>query len=1100
MTHHIGETARRSIWQKLVVRMQERVFDVILPWSVSAHHRQVQWADLMLPRNDHSLVKPEIRDGILTIFDAFSPAVLEPCGPALESADDAHEASSRFLMLTPLDIVGLFQALCPEKTSHRDDQDPRFGRPSTAGSSTLVADSSAGSSAADSSATVDCSVGINPIPQSVIEIPAEEGHPSGSLSSQPRLAQAKLVDLRSEDVEARLRRICQKLKDSVGRGENTNASLSLKSWTHVYYSECGSMVSLQPMQHSKIHPTILRHVERSNLESDPTTFSTLKKAITLLLSQNEGSSLDLLRASTVSKTPLGKTGDPLETCLEMAMKKAQSALKYGEAHSWWQSLRVYRRYLFSNPLGSFRSLLQDLSGNLRRSIDTAANIAKDCMNQCRTLEHLRNRGKTMLAELENLRNSLRVKMWYISDVRHSATYEEALYVTRALRSMASLRRPKQSGSTHHWARQRLRGSNVHDRAEAQTLETMVASKDQGGPTKMADGQIELTSRWLTRESIENFCKGEERLHRFCYEVHRSIGKIAGTSLLESPVLWSSNLFRRERLSFDAQPSRPAALGSPFHASVVPPVHYEYGNLRSPLAGSSYISLQPQAGPRARSPPSSFGGFWSGNHPSRGPAGLGLYNTQPSHLPLTPISPPTSWSNHPFTPSTSPPFTPGPSMPSNIFLATDQPSRTSEGETSPIRKAFAEDIRKRLCSLLISDLGYLLWNQGSETDCWVNEFISQEQSEMNSMNVLTGQSQNIDGPSGQVSQRDWGSAAGASPGSSVPGPESRLRETTTKQQDQSNSYPFSQAYAVLLQNMSLSQDPYVKLELLAELEDLILMSMAPENQTDPNNSRPIRAPPRNDTFSLRSKSVPRTKANSLEEVIANCTERRAGTLKAKGTNPPSLPFGLATDFTESNIPGTDDIVSAMLSIFKDPKIRPTTLFRDLQYIAAFVPSKTLDRTPQGKAFWDAGLAALALKEDLCGLMISRANAITSYHVPPQDSPGPTADSVLASTTLGDAARLWLITAKEGSAVAARELGLFYLTHPELLPRVTMPFAKAKDVFKFVLLSDMGGSEKDRGALDPHTFAVVFHWMEIAANGGDKDARDFLRGNGELSGGR
>ena len=32
MTQHIGESARRLILQKIVVRLQEQVFDVILPW------------------------------------------------------------------------------------------------------------------------------------------------------------------------------------------------------------------------------------------------------------------------------------------------------------------------------------------------------------------------------------------------------------------------------------------------------------------------------------------------------------------------------------------------------------------------------------------------------------------------------------------------------------------------------------------------------------------------------------------------------------------------------------------------------------------------------------------------------------------------------------------------------------------------------------------------------------------------------------------------------------------------------------------------------------------------------------------------------------
>ena len=36
MTHHIGGTARETILQKLVVQMQQRVFDVILQWYVGS--------------------------------------------------------------------------------------------------------------------------------------------------------------------------------------------------------------------------------------------------------------------------------------------------------------------------------------------------------------------------------------------------------------------------------------------------------------------------------------------------------------------------------------------------------------------------------------------------------------------------------------------------------------------------------------------------------------------------------------------------------------------------------------------------------------------------------------------------------------------------------------------------------------------------------------------------------------------------------------------------------------------------------------------------------------------------------------------------------
>ena len=42
MTHHIDGTARENILQKLVVQMQQRVFDVILQWYVCRFpdHRQ----------------------------------------------------------------------------------------------------------------------------------------------------------------------------------------------------------------------------------------------------------------------------------------------------------------------------------------------------------------------------------------------------------------------------------------------------------------------------------------------------------------------------------------------------------------------------------------------------------------------------------------------------------------------------------------------------------------------------------------------------------------------------------------------------------------------------------------------------------------------------------------------------------------------------------------------------------------------------------------------------------------------------------------------------------------------------------------------------
>jgi len=32
MTHHVGDTARLQVLQELVLRLQQRVFDVVLQW------------------------------------------------------------------------------------------------------------------------------------------------------------------------------------------------------------------------------------------------------------------------------------------------------------------------------------------------------------------------------------------------------------------------------------------------------------------------------------------------------------------------------------------------------------------------------------------------------------------------------------------------------------------------------------------------------------------------------------------------------------------------------------------------------------------------------------------------------------------------------------------------------------------------------------------------------------------------------------------------------------------------------------------------------------------------------------------------------------
>lgn len=477
-----------------------------------------------------------------------------------------------------------------------------------------------------------------------------------------------------------------------------------------------------------------------------------------------------------------------------------------------------------------------------------------------------------------------------------------------------------------------------------------------------------------------------------------------------------------------------------------------------------------------------------------------------------------------------------------------------------KRAFLDVLKRNLTSLLISDLGNLNWLQGSETDRWISD--TDDKVCMNTVidPVCTGTSKggnktstplvHIDRspeviaqpsvsdddqfPSEGTPRRDWSFGtphetpviernSEVNPAKSGGGGEENLEPP----------FPYQDAYKKLLARFSASPDPYIKLETLYELEVLILSwsQMSIHLHPDINARSPISNTTRR--AGVRGIGVPRTKATRIEEVMANCEERRASTLQS-GTS--RMSASLKDDREDLNGSGT-----VFLSVFADPSLRPRKLFRDLQYIAAFVPSSILDHTPRGKAFWDAGLAALALKEDRCKAKIRLADQIVSYHWKPDDNlihrresaqsnslnqpdsqettesgeipEQSICDEELAKYTRSSAATMYTIAAKEGFPTAARELALFYLANPELVdPRITLlPLSKPKDVFRPVLMaldrknkevnaSSSSSSSAVTEGLDPLIFSVAFHWMEVAANGGDKDARTFLKNNSNLSAGR
>jgi len=251
-----------------------------------------------------------------------------------------------------------------------------------------------------------------------------------------------------------------------------------------------------------------------------------------------------------------------------------------------------------------------------------------------------------------------------------------------------------------------------------------------------------------------------------------------------------------------------------------------------------------------------------------------------------------------------------------------------------------------------------------------------------------------------------------------------------------------------------------------------------------------------------------RAKNLEEAIDNCNKRRSQTLGQAET---TSPVHRTTDRSLSipNPASTDMIVDVLQDLFRDADIRPKTLFRDLQFIASFVPAAILDKTERGKAFWDAGLAGLGLKQDVCKTLIEVADEIVVHYTQTRKTTSSstaetaTAGGELMKYSMQDAAKMWTITAKEGDPVAERELAIFYLTHPELVERVTAPLSKPRETFKAQVMemhgggSSNAGKEGDRERSDPATMCVAYHWMELSAVGGDELAKKYLRQREELN---
>lgn len=843
--------------------------------------------------------------------------------------------------------------------------------------------------------------------------------------------------------------------------------------------------------------------------------------------------------------------------LEAAEAQCQAQSDFVNAHLYWKTLNQLHQ--LSSPSlkkDGFASLLSIFSRGPRDLIRRSTSAIEEYDAWLVWLKQSQERHDVTIESMMKRLKALRDKMWYVTDVRNSAAYEGTRNIAIALKCMAS---PKKTAMLPPSAARprnisKPTPNNFLLKTEAQVMDMMAAMDEQGGPNKLSDEQSEKTLRWLGQFGIENFCKGEERIHRFCLEIETCINKLVGENVMEAPVLWSTELYYRDKRILDSGRQKGDlflnGLGSLSISGDDPNEETGRRGLRS--TDFNRPGLRDLRTMSARN--NSQQSFDSGRYSMSRLSTTGdLMDSQDYFGMASPVltndSATTFWS--PFQTRAQSPTTSVSSHRPGTSSSTNETVISSE-RAGQAKQRFLSELKQTLTSLLISDLGTLVFAKGSETDSWFSGDLGQDCIERKeraerrvrrksrkrtlekkkSFRDLRG-AHNTDltpessesvahrmerGPSAgsrstEHSNADVRSATGSSSNNEYM-PVGTRKSVSSKELD-SPDFPYRRAFGRLLRMFSVHPNPYAKLNALFELEHLIIAYLSPSPPRRPRiRQDALTAAPQSpevqhvNAFGHPDNTATTPRAKNLEEAIDNCKERRSQTLGQADNASPSHRTN-DRSFTSPTPASTDMIVDVLQDLFRDAEIRPKTLFRDLQFIASFVPAAILDKTERGKAFWDAGLAALGLKQDVCRTLIEIADEVVVHYTQTRKTtvstnaeavPPTTVNGEVMKYSMQDAAKMWTITAKEGDPVAERELAIFYLTHPELVERVTAPLSKPRETFKS--LDPHGGSgtvkeERDRERSDPATMCIAYHWMELSAVGGDEVAKKFMTQREELN---
>ncbi|KAG6181723.1 hypothetical protein E4U36_003893 [Claviceps purpurea] len=837
--------------------------------------------------------------------------------------------------------------------------------------------------------------------------------------------------------------------------------------------------------------------------------------------------------------------------LRAASSQSRAQADFVSAHVYWKTLQ-HLTHLESPSLreNGFTVLINIFSRGPRDSIRQSAAAIEEYDAWLIWLKQSQERHEGLIDQMMKRVRAMRDKMWYVADVLNSKEYTHSRDICQALKTMGmprrwdSLQRSRANIGRGHG------GTSYLYRTESQIVDLLAASEEQGGPNKLSDDQAEMTAKWLQQYGIENFCQGEERIHRFCLEVEKCISKLVGETIRDAPVLWSSDLYKREKVVFDHLRARARdqawKLYSDDGSSVNSDGERRMGSTTSTRpgwlgrdsrtygasSGSSQHSTDTGSRVNFARPRSSLSDMVENHDYITKVSPLNTADSitmstfwspfqqamSPSSNHTRACSPPTSLTNFPTTTFSGSLHQAAISSSSSVSTGRLGTSVSSSNETIFLQRAedektqFLTGLRQTLTSLLLSDLGGQVLGRGSETDAWFNRFgqecierkiykdaekaekadvgrAQQQQrrdakkdkesssrgsprprviEKKKSRRNLRGTDRQTEPPSGSLGE-DMDGQDGSGSGNKG----QATASSSTHAKDVSIEFPFRKAYCRLLNMLSVHPSPFAKLNALNELGSLITASLTWSSSKKLKSNRSDAGSSTADDRGARTHqaSLDDTRSSTLRPANQPGSEDAS---RSRQTNPETRPIVPNTPAS------TDGMTNEIERLLRDARIRPKSLFRDLQLIAAFVPPALLDSPDRGKAFWDTSLAALKLKSDVCLTMVEMADDVVAYHTkcrksaaetdptppltggltgntaststststtPPRPRPRPPPPPPPSSTyTFHDVGKMWTITAKEGYPAAQRELALFYLSNPEYVEKTTLPLSKPREVFK------------------------------------------------------